>query len=254
MTTSTPTDLAGQRAVVTGGGKGIGAAIAQELAQCGAKVTILGRNRDVLKATAERLGADFDVVDVTDEAQVMRGFASYGTLDILVNCAGAASSAPFHKTDRALWDGMLAVNLTAAYLCSRAAIKGMMDRNYGRIVNVVSTAGLEPSKYVTAYVAAKHGAIGLTRALAMELAETGITVNAVCPGFTDTDLFNGAVATVTGKTGRSRDDAVTALLRSNRQARLVTPAEVARMAAWLCRKDTVAVTGESYVISGGKTG
>ncbi len=253
MSDSTVNEFAGMRAVVTGGGRGIGAAIAEALSQAGAKVTIFGRNRDVLRNTAAKLGADFDVVDVTDEAEVTRAFQTCGPVDILVNCAGQAKSAPFHKTDRALWDGMLAVNLTAIYLCSRAAIADMMTRNFGRVVNVVSMAGLEPYKYVSAYVAAKHGAIGLTRAMALELAKTGITVNAVCPGYTDTDLFDSAVTTLISKTGRTREEATTTLLRSNRQVRLIDPAEVARLVRWLCRKDAVATTGESYVVSGGRT-
>lgn len=244
--------LEGQHAVITGGGRGIGAAIARQLAAAGVRLTLIGRTKDQLERTASVLNAAVSVLDVTDEAAVTRAFETFGEIDILVNCAGTARSAPFQDTDRALWDGMMSVNLTATYLCCRATIGRMLERNYGRIVNVASMAGLEPYRYVAAYVAAKHGVVGLTRALAMEMAETGITVNAVCPGYTDTALFRDAANSMAQRSGRTQEEAARALLRSIRQARLIDPEEVARLVRWLCRREASAVTGESFVLSGGR--
>ena len=181
-----------------------------------------------------------------------RAQSTFGPVQILVNNAGVARSAPFHKTDSALWQAMLAVNLTGTYLCCRAALPGMLEAGFGRIVNVASTAGLTGYAYVTAYCAAKHGVIGLTRALALETARSAVTVNAVCPGYTDTDMVHQAVANIVAKTGKSEEQARAALTERNPQQRLVRPEEVANAVLWLCLPGSEAVTGQSISVSGGE--
>ena len=244
--------------MVTGASRGIGSAVAAALAAEGAAVTITGRQAESLEARAAALGAgvSFVVMDVAEEASVQRGFeeirARAPRIDILVNNAGAAASAPFTKTDPALWRRMLDVNLTGCYLCTREVLPGMLERRYGRIVNIASTAGLTGYPYVSAYVAAKHGVIGLTRALAREAAAAGITVNALCPGYTDTDLVREAIANISAKTGKSEAEARAALTESNPQRRLVQPDEVAQAALWLCSDGAAAVNGQAIAIAGGE--
>jgi len=250
--------LEGRHALVTGGGRGIGAAVASALIGAGAAVTLAGRNPDRLEQQARALGerAQGIVMDVTDAHAVSRGFQraadSFGPVQILVNNAGAARSAPFQKTDPGLWQEMVAVNLTGSYLCCSAALPGMLDAGFGRIVNVASTAGLTGYAYVTAYCAAKHGVIGLTRALALETARTPVTVNAVCPGYTDTDIVREAIANIVAKTGKNEDEARAGLTRLNPQQRLVRPEEVANAVLWLCLPGSEAVTGQSISVSGGE--
>jgi NAD(P)-dependent dehydrogenase (short-subunit alcohol dehydrogenase family) len=252
--------LSGRHAVVTGGGRGIGSAIAEALAQAGATVTLVGRNRARLEARAEEIrrhaSCDVAACEVGDERAVTAAFAEilarHANIDILVNNAGQAESAPFAKTDHALWQRMLAVNLTGTFLCTRAAVPGMIKQAWGRIVNVASTAGLVGYPYVAAYCAAKHGVIGLTRSLALEAARTGVTVNAVCPGYTETDIVKDAVANITRKTGKSEKEARAALVRHNPQGRMIQPDEVANAVLWLCLPGTESVTGQAINIAGGE--
>lgn len=250
-------DLSGKHALVTGGGTGIGAAIALALHADGAQVTIAGRRAAPLEETA-RQGTDIATVtaDVTDEAAVndmlAAARAAHGPVDILIANAGAAESRPVDTTDLALWQRMLAVNLTGVFLTARAALEDMRSTGWGRIVAVASTAGLKGYPYVAAYCAAKHGVVGLTRALALELARTGITVNAVCPGFTETPLLDESLRTITGKTGRSEADAREALAAANPQGRFVTPDEVAGTVLWLAGDAAASVTGQAISVSGGE--
>ncbi|RZL65805.1 MAG: SDR family oxidoreductase [Variovorax sp.] len=251
--------LSGQHALVTGAARGIGAEIARTLARDGAVLTLLGRDADALQRVAATLdGGGHGVVaaDVADPEAVAAAFATArsarGPIDILVNNAGAAESAPFLKTSVALWQRMLSVNLTGSFLCAQAALPDMLARGAGRIVNIASTAGQKGYAYVTAYTAAKHGVIGLTRALALEVARKGITVNAVCPGYTDTDILRDSVANVVGKTGRSEADALAEFSSVNPQKRIVQPAEVADAVRWLCGPAAAAVTGQSISVSGGE--
>jgi NAD(P)-dependent dehydrogenase (short-subunit alcohol dehydrogenase family) len=250
--------LSGKHALVTGAGRGIGAAIAQALGDHGARLTLLGRNLGSLESTATRIGADSTCVaaDVRNSAQVCAAFQearkSSGDVDILVNNAGEAESAPMRDTDGELWERMLGVNLTGTYYCVREALPPMLRRGSGRIVNIASTAGLTGYAYCTAYCAAKHGVVGLTRALALEVATKGVTVNAVCPGFTDTDLLRDAVTRIQAKTGHSEREAIESLLALNPQRRLVSPVEVANAVLWLCLPGSDAINGQSIAVAGGE--
>jgi NAD(P)-dependent dehydrogenase (short-subunit alcohol dehydrogenase family) len=250
--------LDGRHAVVTGGGRGIGAAIASALAAAGARVTLMGRNEAELKAKLETLPVGQAVrCDVSDEAGVAGAFAeathSFGPVGILVNNAGAAESAPFARTSLALLRRMLDVNLIGTFLCSRAALPDMLEAGFGRVVNVASVAGLKGAPYVSAYCASKHGVIGLTRALALEIATKGITVNAVCPGYTDnTAMTRAAMANIVQKTGRTPEQAEAALVQKNPQGRLILPEEVAATVLWLCAPGAEAITGQAIAVAGGE--
>lgn len=254
-------DLADKVAFVTGGASGIGFGIATALAQVGVKVMLadiekaaLDKAVDALKRT--NAAVDGVVVDVSLRDAIEEGaqktIERFGKVHILVNNAGVARSAPFHRTDSVLWQSMLDVNLTGTYLCCRAALPGMLEAGFGRIINVASTAGLTGYAYVTAYCAAKHGVIGLTRALALETARSAVTVNAVCPGYTDTDMVREALANIVAKTGKSEAEARAALTGRNPQQRLIQPDEVANAVLWLCLPGSEAVTGQSLSISGGE--
>jgi NAD(P)-dependent dehydrogenase (short-subunit alcohol dehydrogenase family) len=251
--------LKGKHAVVTGASRGIGLAVARTLQAHGARVTLMARDAAALQAAADGLdveapggGAAWQTVDVTDAASVAAAFARAGTVDILVNNAGQAASSSFSRTDAALWQRMLDVNLTGACHCIQAALPGMLDAGWGRIVNVASTAGLTGYRYVAAYCAAKHGLVGLTRALALELASKGITVNAVCPGYTETDIVIDAIANIVRKTGRSEGQARAELAAANPQGRLVRPEEVAHAVAMLCMPDAAAMNGLAIAVAGGE--
>nr|WP_297525636.1 SDR family NAD(P)-dependent oxidoreductase [uncultured Roseateles sp.] len=254
--------LEGLHAVITGGGSGIGAAIAQALIADGARVTLMGRRIEKLEEQRDRLNVDggpsveLQVCDVGDEASVRQAFAAAvaaaGPIDLLVNNAGQVETAPLAKTSLDTWQRLLNVNLTGSFLCSREVLPAMTERRFGRIVNVASTAALKGYAYVAAYCAAKHGVLGLTRALALETARKGVTVNAVCPGYTETDIVAGAIDTIVAKTGRTPDEARAELASVNPQGRLVDPAEVAASVAWLARRDSGSITGQAIAVAGGE--
>jgi 3-hydroxybutyrate dehydrogenase len=250
--------LAGRHALVTGAGRGIGAAIAQRLAAEGARVTLISRSARQLQDTAAPLGeaAQYIAADVTDLYAVSRAFESaaesFGPVDILINNAGKAQSAPLQRTSEELWHSMIAVNLTGAYHGIRAVLPAMLERKFGRIVSIASTAGLRGYPYVAAYCASKHGVIGLTRALALEVAQRNITVNAVCPGYTETDLVRDTIANIQKVTGRSAEQAREALTRTNPQGRLIQPMEIAHTVLWLCLPGSESVNGQSIAVAGGE--
>jgi NAD(P)-dependent dehydrogenase (short-subunit alcohol dehydrogenase family) len=260
--TISPEPLSGQHAIITGGGRGIGAAIATELARLGANLTLMGRTLETLVARRDELLLEHEreiatiTVDVADPTSIERGFAAaheaLGTASILVNNAGTAMSQPFRRTTPEQWQRMLDVNLTGPALCANQVLGGMLDAGYGRIINIASTAGLKGYAYVVGYTAAKHGIIGMTRALALELATSGITVNAVCPGFTDTDLTAASVETIVSRTGRTPDEARAELAAFNPQGRLIEPWEVARTVGWLALPESSAITGQALVVAGGE--
>lgn len=241
-----------QRALVTGGSRGIGRAIALALSTKGYDVTIMGRSEASLaKAVAEGVARRSLAVDVTDETALSQAVAGSRPYHILINNAGAAESAPFSATDLELLRRMMAVNVESAFTASRAALPGMTGLGWGRIVNVASIAGLKGYAYVSAYCAAKHAVIGLTRALSAELVKTRITVNALCPGYTDTDLIANAASAIAGKTGLPAAKAIDHFARTNPSGRLITPEEVANAALWLCSEGASAVTGQAITIAGG---
>lgn len=247
-----------QHALVTGGARGIGAAITQRLRAQGCRVTVLSRSAASGQALAAQDpdGICAVTADVSDSTQLEQALAQararFGPIHLLVNNAGQAESAAFLKMDMALWQRMLDVNLTGTMLCAQAVLPDMLQAGWGRVVNVASTAGQTGYAYVSAYCAAKHGVIGLSRSLARELAATGVTVNAVCPGYTDTDIVRDSIARIVARTGRSESDARAALVKSNPQGRLVDPAEVADAVAWLCSAGAAAVTGQTISVSGGE--
>lgn len=252
------TDLTGKHAIVTGGGTGVGAAIARMLCDAGASVTVTGRRPGPLRDIAARLpGAQAITCDVTDPTSVAKFFESatdgLGPAEVVIGNAGAAESAPLEGVDLDAWNAALAVNLTGAFLTAKSALPSMRKAGWGRLIFIASTAGLKGYRYVAPYVAAKHGVVGLTRALALETARAGITVNAVCPGFTDTDMLERSIEKIMAATGRSADEARASLADGNPQGRFVEPSEVANAVLWLCSDGASAVTGQAISVSGGET-
>lgn len=249
--------LQGRHAIVTGGGRGIGRAIAKALVEAGAKVTIIGRDQAVLdRAVAEGDAHAASVADVTDpeavRSAVQAAISRHGPVDLMIANAGSAVSAPFLKSTPDVFRRMLDVNLLGVTNVAHAVLGSMIERRFGRIVAVASTAGLKGYPYVSAYCAAKHAVVGFVRALALETATTGVTVNAVCPGYTDTDLVAGSLDNIVAKTGRTREQALSELVKHNPQQRLISPAEVADAVLWLCGEGARSVTGQAIAVAGGE--
>ncbi|QAA94304.1 SDR family NAD(P)-dependent oxidoreductase [Pollutimonas thiosulfatoxidans] len=252
--------LSGRHAIVTGGSRGIGLAIAHKLAGMGAQITLMGRDASSLQQAVEQLAAGsragYVTGDIADPVQVEQAMGQArqraGTIHILVNNAGQASSQRFDRVDRAHWNQMIAVNLGGTFHCMQAALPDMLQAGWGRIVNVASTAALIGYPYVSAYCAAKHGVVGLTRAVALEVAAKGVTVNAVCPGYTETDIVHDAVANITQKTGMTPEQAKARLAERNPQGRLVQPEEVAGTVGWLCDPASASINGQAIPVDGGE--
>jgi len=249
--------LQGRHAIVTGGGRGIGRAIAGTLAGAGAKVTVLGRNQATLdRVVSEGHAHAAAVADVTDpdavQAAVQVAVSRHGPVDLMIANAGSAVSAPFLKSSPAVFRQMLDVNLLGVANVTHAVLGPMAERGFGRIIAVASTAGLKGYPYVSAYCAAKHAVIGFVRALALETATTGVTVNAVCPGFTDTDLVAESLERIIAKTGRTREQALGEFVKHNPQQRLISPSEIADAVLWLCGEGARSVTGQAIVVAGGE--
>lgn len=246
--------LKGRHAVITGGGTGIGAAIADALNTLGARITLMGRRLETLEQKTKDLeNASAIRVDVTDEDSVKKSFNLAGDYDILINNAGYAQSSPVNRTSIEHWNNTIAVNLTGVFLCSRHAASMLKDKNYGRIINIASTAGIIGYGYVSAYCAAKHGTIGFTKALAKEMAKTSTTVNAVCPGYTETAILSESIQNIMTKTKCSEQQAKDQLLKDNPQNRFIQPNEVAGITASLCLDTSNSITGQAIAVDGGET-
>jgi NAD(P)-dependent dehydrogenase (short-subunit alcohol dehydrogenase family) len=244
-------NLTGKRALVTGGGRGIGAACARELAAAGAKVIVAGRTASQNDAVADEVGGEGYVLDLLDRAATDAFIAKLGTIDILVNNAGAAESAPLEKVTDELWDRIMELDATAPFRLIRGFAPGMVKAGWGRVVNIASNAGVSGYRYSSAYCAAKHAMVGYTRALAIDLARTGVTINAICPGWVKTQIVDEAVNRIAEKTGRSIDDAQKALEVMNPQNRLLDVTEISHAVLMLCADAARGIHGQTLVIDGG---
>ncbi len=255
-----PPPLENRRAVVTGGSRGIGRAVGEELGRAGARVVLASRTRESVEAVASELrdegleahGLPCDATDPSSVEELLQGAQdALGGIDILVNNAGRSSSAPLHRLSLEEWNDLLAVNATSTFLCTQAFLPEMVEQGWGRVVNLASVSGLRGGKYISAYAAAKHAVVGLTRSIALEVARSGVTVNAVCPGYVDTPMTDRSVARIVEKTGRSEDEARQALVEASPQGRIVEPKEVAHAVLSLCHPDARGVNGTTLVIDGG---
>jgi len=244
-------NLAGKLALVTGGGRGIGAAIARGLATSGARVIVCGRNQADLDTVAKEIGGVALRLDLMDRAQTDEVIASVGHVDVLVNNAGVAESASLDRTTDPLWDRILELDVTAPFRVTRALVPSMVKANWGRVINVASNAGISGYAYSAAYCAAKHAMVGFTRALAIDLARTGVTINALCPGWVETQMLDEAVTRIAAKTGRSETEARTSLAAMSPQRRVISPDEVAHAALMLCSDGARGIHGQTIVIDGG---
>jgi 3-hydroxybutyrate dehydrogenase len=244
-------ELRGKRALVTGGGRGIGAAIARELAAAGARVIVCGRTAGDLDTLAKAIDGEAIVVDLANRASTDAMLATVGEVHILVNNAGIAESASLEHTTDALWDRIIELDATSAFRVTRALAPAMIKSGWGRIVNIASNAGVSGYAYTAAYCAAKHAMVGWTRALAIDLARTGVTINALCPGWVETQMSLDAVARIADKTGRSSADARKALESMSPQRRMIQPAEVAHAALMLCAEAARGIHGQTIIIDGG---
>jgi NAD(P)-dependent dehydrogenase (short-subunit alcohol dehydrogenase family) len=249
-------ELSGKHAVVTGGARGIGAAVTRALVALGANVTMLGRSAAAGADLEDSTHLHYAQADVCQPETLSTAFdsarARFGTVHILVNNAGQGISAPFVKTDFALWRSMMNVNLDGSFHCIHQVLPAMLSAGWGRIVNIASTAGLVGYGYVSAYCAAKHGVVGLTRSLALEVARKGVTVNAVCPGYTETEMLQRTIDGIVAKTGRAAAEARSELSSKNPQRRMIQPEEVANAVMWLCLPGSEAITGQSIAVAGGE--
>lgn len=249
----TSTSLEGHRALVTGGGTGVGRTVALKLAQAGAEVTVCGRRLAPLEETAAMADrVSYAITDVTDEAAITELFEKFGPFDIVIANAGGTQSAPLTRVNLADWQQTLNVNLTGVFLTFRAALAGLKGRPWGRLVAIASTAGLKGYGYVVPYCAAKHGVVGLTRALALETARGGVTVNALCPGFIDTPMTEESIQNIIDKTGKNADEATRALTSTNPMGRLIQTDEVAASVMYLCGEHSGSINGQAIAIAGGE--
>lgn len=252
--------LAGKVALITGGGRGIGRAIAVTFAHEGAHVAVAARTKAEVDRVAEEIQSDGGealalTCDVTKREEVDRmvsnTLARFGRIDVLVNNAGTAKSAPLVKCTDELWNQIIGVNLTSTFLCTRAVIPGMIERGWGRVINIASTAAKVGGAYISAYSAAKHGVLGFTRSVAYEVATKGVTVNAICPGYVDTDLTRETIINIIKKTGRDEAFALEFLASTSPQKRLIVPDEVANIAVFLASDASFGINGQSVNICGG---
>jgi NAD(P)-dependent dehydrogenase (short-subunit alcohol dehydrogenase family) len=248
-----------RHALVTGAGTGIGEAVSRQLHTDGYRVSLVGRRPEPLAALSASLGENAYAItgDVTDRSSISSAFTSarerFGSIEILVNSAGMAPTAPFHRVDFADWQRTMDVNVNGVFHCSQIALEDMLGAGWGRIINIASVASLRGFPYVSGYCASKHAVLGMTRALALEVAMQGVTVNAICPGYVDTDIVRAAISEIVAKTGRTEEDAMRHFTESNPQGRLVEASEVASAVSWLCSDGAASVTGQAVAIDGGGT-